>query len=92
MGHITDPTPDATEGTDWTAKYRAGEWWYECAVCHKKVPYSQTTRNVQTRAHQGLRVCLRCVDEPGLDDLIEVKQARLASLAQREGTSAAKEP
>lgn len=47
------------------------EFWYLCDVCGIPMPGSRTTRFVRSRAQAGLRVCDRCLDDPGRDDLLD---------------------
>lgn len=80
----------AREG--WTAQYLAHEHWYMCEVCWRPYPKSKTTRNTLTAAQHGKRVCFRCLDKPGRDDLLELANQIRESIQARESESLNKEP
>lgn len=75
----------------WTAKDQRGSWWYECPVCTRHVPYEQTVTS-RIYADFGRRVCVRCDDEPGTDELREQHAAIMRDVAAREADSGAKPP
>lgn len=92
---ILTPIYDTTSPNDqlngWTARARLGEHWYLCGQCMRPFPKSQTTTATLTQAQQNKRVCLRCLDQPGTDDLRDIAIANRNRVAEGEAQSAAKE-